>query len=287
MLNSRWLAQTHLAYHDHRRLPLIFQGPGHGRCKQKALLSTAAGDKAQSGPRPDSERAQSQFQTERLGNYPRLFADFLVFYSVITILRIVGRKASGQGSGADYPPRRTDSQGRLMCSVNRSNHRGYRHERSNHPQARTSGLLVRSGHLSGAAGSLCHPRQSLIADPLPGCDPDLRPAHPAQQSLAGSSIQRGFLLGLDLDHFDLICHIAFDQPPLTRRERAGRLKQRGASGAGGQRQSRARGAGRLRGCLQLHAGLSKPCFTKPWPQPWPTPPEKHGTTVSTPSAEAW
>lgn len=33
-------------------------------------------------------------------------------------------------------------------------------------------------------------------------------------------------IGLDLDPFDLICHIAFDQPPLTRRERAGRLKQR-------------------------------------------------------------
>lgn len=32
-------------------------------------------------------------------------------------------------------------------------------------------------------------------------------------------------IGLDLDPFDLICHIAFDQPPLTRRERAGRIKQ--------------------------------------------------------------
>ena len=27
-------------------------------------------------------------------------------------------------------------------------------------------------------------------------------------------------VGKDLDPFDLICHIAFDQPPLTRRERA-------------------------------------------------------------------
>lgn len=32
-------------------------------------------------------------------------------------------------------------------------------------------------------------------------------------------------IGLDLDPFDLICHIAFDQPPLTRREQAGRIKQ--------------------------------------------------------------
>ncbi|WP_295391071.1 EcoAI/FtnUII family type I restriction enzme subunit R [uncultured Thiodictyon sp.] len=32
-------------------------------------------------------------------------------------------------------------------------------------------------------------------------------------------------VGRELDPFDLICHIAFDQPPLTRRERAGKLKQ--------------------------------------------------------------
>jgi type I restriction enzyme R subunit len=32
-------------------------------------------------------------------------------------------------------------------------------------------------------------------------------------------------VGKDLDPFDLICHIAFDQPPLTRRERAGKVKQ--------------------------------------------------------------
>jgi type I restriction enzyme R subunit len=30
----------------------------------------------------------------------------------------------------------------------------------------------------------------------------------------------------DLDPFDLICHIAFDQPPLTRRERANNVKKR-------------------------------------------------------------
>ncbi|MBK5965755.1 restriction endonuclease [Thiocystis minor] len=32
-------------------------------------------------------------------------------------------------------------------------------------------------------------------------------------------------VGKDLDPLDLICHIAFDQPPLTRRERAGKAKQ--------------------------------------------------------------
>lgn len=33
-------------------------------------------------------------------------------------------------------------------------------------------------------------------------------------------------MGLDLDPFDLICHIAFDQPPLTRRERADQVRKR-------------------------------------------------------------
>lgn len=33
-------------------------------------------------------------------------------------------------------------------------------------------------------------------------------------------------VGKDLDAFDLICHIAFDQPPLTRRERANNVKKR-------------------------------------------------------------
>jgi type I restriction enzyme, R subunit len=33
-------------------------------------------------------------------------------------------------------------------------------------------------------------------------------------------------LGMDLDPFDLICHIAFDQPPLTRRERVRNVRKR-------------------------------------------------------------
>lgn len=31
---------------------------------------------------------------------------------------------------------------------------------------------------------------------------------------------------MELDPFDLICHIAFDMPPLTRRERANNVKKR-------------------------------------------------------------
>ena len=33
-------------------------------------------------------------------------------------------------------------------------------------------------------------------------------------------------VGRDLDPFDLICHVAFDQPPLTRRERANEMRKR-------------------------------------------------------------
>lgn len=33
-------------------------------------------------------------------------------------------------------------------------------------------------------------------------------------------------MGRDYDAFDLICHVAFDQPPLTRRERAEKVKKR-------------------------------------------------------------
>lgn len=33
-------------------------------------------------------------------------------------------------------------------------------------------------------------------------------------------------VGKDLDPFDLICHVAFDRPPLTRRERADRMRKR-------------------------------------------------------------
>ena len=33
-------------------------------------------------------------------------------------------------------------------------------------------------------------------------------------------------VGYDIDAFDLICHIAFDQPPLTRKERADNVKKR-------------------------------------------------------------
>jgi len=37
-------------------------------------------------------------------------------------------------------------------------------------------------------------------------------------------------VGRDYDAFDLVCHVAFDQPPLTRRERAARVKKRNVFG---------------------------------------------------------
>lgn len=33
-------------------------------------------------------------------------------------------------------------------------------------------------------------------------------------------------VGKDFDPFDLVCHVAFDQPPLTRKERAEQVKKR-------------------------------------------------------------
>ncbi len=33
-------------------------------------------------------------------------------------------------------------------------------------------------------------------------------------------------VGREIDAFDLICHVAFDQPPLTRRERAEKVRKR-------------------------------------------------------------
>jgi type I restriction enzyme R subunit len=41
-------------------------------------------------------------------------------------------------------------------------------------------------------------------------------------------------VGRDYDAFDLVCHVAFDQPPLTRRERAERVKKRNVFGKYGE-----------------------------------------------------
>ena len=41
-------------------------------------------------------------------------------------------------------------------------------------------------------------------------------------------------VGRDYDAFDLVCHVAFDQPPLTRRERADRVQKRGVFGQYGE-----------------------------------------------------
>ena len=42
-------------------------------------------------------------------------------------------------------------------------------------------------------------------------------------------------IGCDFDPFDLICHVAFDQPPLTRRERAEKVKKRNVFGKYGEK----------------------------------------------------
>jgi len=42
-------------------------------------------------------------------------------------------------------------------------------------------------------------------------------------------------VGKDLDPFDLICHVAFDQPPLTRRERAAKVRKRNVFGKYGDK----------------------------------------------------
>jgi len=54
-----------------------------------------------------------------------------------------------------------------------------------------------------------------------------------KQTIIEELEQEGLLLdplaeevGKDLDPFDLICHVAFDQPPLTRRERADKVRKR-------------------------------------------------------------
>jgi type I restriction enzyme, R subunit len=42
-------------------------------------------------------------------------------------------------------------------------------------------------------------------------------------------------VGRDIDAFDLICHVAFDQPPLTRRERAANVRKRDVFGKYGEK----------------------------------------------------
>ena len=37
-------------------------------------------------------------------------------------------------------------------------------------------------------------------------------------------------VGKEYDAFDLLCHVAFDQPPLTRKERANKVKKRNIFG---------------------------------------------------------
>ncbi len=54
-----------------------------------------------------------------------------------------------------------------------------------------------------------------------------------KQAIIGELESKGVLwevlaeeVGKDLDPFDLICHVVYDQPPLTRKERAENVKKR-------------------------------------------------------------
>jgi type I restriction enzyme R subunit len=54
-----------------------------------------------------------------------------------------------------------------------------------------------------------------------------------KQAIIDELVEQGVVLealeeqaGRDIDAFDLICHVAFDQPPLTRKERANNVRKR-------------------------------------------------------------
>jgi len=63
-----------------------------------------------------------------------------------------------------------------------------------------------------------------------------------KQAIVDELVKQGVFLdeladqvGKDLDPFDLICHVAFDQPPLTRRERAAKVRKRNVFGKYGDK----------------------------------------------------
>jgi type I restriction enzyme R subunit len=63
-----------------------------------------------------------------------------------------------------------------------------------------------------------------------------------KQTIIDELVRQGVFLdelaeqvGRDLDAFDLVCHVAFDQPPLTRKERAARVRKRDTFGKYGEK----------------------------------------------------
>jgi type I restriction enzyme R subunit len=57
--------------------------------------------------------------------------------------------------------------------------------------------------------------------------------HSRKQAIVAEFVSRGIFLealadevGRDYDPFDLVCHVAYDQPPLTRKERAANVRKR-------------------------------------------------------------
>jgi type I restriction enzyme, R subunit len=55
-----------------------------------------------------------------------------------------------------------------------------------------------------------------------------------EQGIALDTLQEAVANGKELDAFDLVAHVAFDQKPLTRRERANRVKKRDVFGKYGE-----------------------------------------------------
>ena len=67
---------------------------------------------------------------------------------------------------------------------------------------------------------------------------DAERKHAILEELAASGVFLDELadqVGRDYDAFDLVCHVAFDQPPLTRRERADQVKKRDVFGKYGDK----------------------------------------------------
>jgi type I restriction enzyme R subunit len=81
-------------------------------------------------------------------------------------------------------------------------------------------------------------------------------------------------LGRDLDPFDLICHVAFDAKPLTRRERAENVKKRDAftkyGDKGPRRARRAARQIRRRGRAEPRRSRATSCASRP-SRPWARP----------------
>ena len=76
-------------------------------------------------------------------------------------------------------------------------------------------------------------RKTVRNSTIAGCVPQRWNDAERKQAIVEELARQGVFLdelaeqvGRDYDAFDLVCHVAFDQPPLTRRERAEQVKKR-------------------------------------------------------------